>query len=281
MSEHSNALTFESLTPYLLLKNGNFLYKVPYGDGWAVLKVYRGSRGLLGRWQKTMSNWLGGQTGYGIRARLETERACIEMWKAHGIRVFELYPDVQVNAPECRHGEYMLMECVEAPKLVDILQDEAVDIEERFAVYRKFVADWGRRHGLACAEREPKLVHENGDGKHVMILEGELLWFDFEMVYRSRRSVQEHVVHELIQYLWHLHKEVAPELRSRLMDETVANYPFRHLLEMVHPYMYKHPNLIHRFGRAMDRRFKKRARKPTSKYAVARLLQERLAANPA
>ena len=30
-------LKFDDLKPHLLLQNGNFLYKVPYHDGWAIL----------------------------------------------------------------------------------------------------------------------------------------------------------------------------------------------------------------------------------------------------
>ena len=49
MQTSVEVLTFESLEPHLLLKNGNFLYKIPFQDSWAVLKVYYGSRGHVGR----------------------------------------------------------------------------------------------------------------------------------------------------------------------------------------------------------------------------------------
>ena len=63
-------IQFDDLSPHLLLQNGNYLYKVPFGDGWAVLKVYYGSRGTWGRLTKSFSNVvLYGQTSYMPKTR--------------------------------------------------------------------------------------------------------------------------------------------------------------------------------------------------------------------
>lgn len=274
-------LRFDDLAPYLLLKNGNFLYKVPFRGAHAVLKVYYGSRGTLARLTKSFENvLLAGQTSYMPRTRLRIERECMALWRSHGFRVFELYEGVEVEAPGCPAGGYLLMEYVEAPKLIDYLCDPAVPTDAKLELYRRFLAEWGRRHALAIAEREPRLVHENGDGKHVMLL-GEpgdgFLWFDFEMVYRSARRVRDHVSHEIVQYLWHTLKTVPPELAEALLEETVRSYPSRERLEAAYGYFYRHPNPLHRLGRALDRRLFARSKKPTSKYNVARRLHERLA----
>ena len=70
VAEGKEVLTFEDLTPYLLLKNGNYLYKVPFRDRFAVLKVYYGSRGTWSRLQKSFSNVvLYGQTSYMPKTR--------------------------------------------------------------------------------------------------------------------------------------------------------------------------------------------------------------------
>ncbi len=39
-SNKKEVIRFNDLSPYLLLKNGNYLYKIPFRDGFAVLKVY-------------------------------------------------------------------------------------------------------------------------------------------------------------------------------------------------------------------------------------------------
>ncbi len=280
--ERPTHLAFDDLTPYLLLKNGNFLYKVPYGAGWAVLKVYYGSRGFLGRLYKSFANVvLYGQTSYMAKTRLRLERECLGLWAKHGFRTFEVYDDVTIEAPQAPQGGYLLLEYVDKPKLHRYLADDGVDVEERFALYRRWLQEWGRRHALAVELREPRLVHENGDGKHVMLLEdGSFLWFDFEMVYRSKSSVRWHVGHEIIQYLWQMCRELGP-LGDRLLEETVAHYPDRRHLEDAWAYFWRSPNPFARVGRALERKVRKRAKKPTSKYNIARRLREKLDASTA
>jgi hypothetical protein len=269
-------LKFERLEPYLLLKNGNFLYKIPFRGGWAVLKVYYGSRGHLGRITKSISNILAGQTSYMPKTRLRIERECLQLWAEHGFRVFGTYDDVEVQAPNCPPGGYRLFEYVNAPHLVKLLPDASIPIEERFATYRRFLSEWSRRHDLAISLREPRLVHENGDFKHVMLVEDNFLWFDFEMVYNQRGSIHYHVAHEILQYLWQILRGLPGDLGERLLDETVAYYPVRERLLDPYKYFHRNPNLIHRVVREVDRRFSSRAKKPTSKYNVALRLKEKL-----
>ncbi len=271
-------LKFDDLTPHLLLKNGNYLYKVPFRGGFAVLKVYYGSRGVWGRWTKSLSNVvLYGQTSYMPKTRCRVERECIELWRSHGFRVFDLYEDVVVDAPTCVPGGYMLFEYVKAPRLIDYLQDDTVSDDEKFKKYQLFLTQWSHRHDIAIADKEPRLIHENGDGKHVMILDdGDLLWFDFEMVYRSRSRVPELVSHELVQFIWFLLKTLPKDFGDRLLEATIEGYGNRARLESAHMFFFNHPNPLHRFGRALDRKLRKRAKKATSKYNVALTIKERL-----
>jgi hypothetical protein len=274
--EDQETLVFDSLDPYLLLKNGNFLYKVPFRDGWAVLKVYYGSRGKLSTLVKSMENVLAGQTSYMPKTRLRIEQESLDIWSKHGFRVFKTYRDVKVKAPRCPDGGYMLFEYVDARKLDVLLRDDTMPLEERMGVYRRFLKEWSLRHDVAIREREPKLVHENGDGKHVMILEDEFLWFDFEMIYRNPKMVHHYVSHEIIQYIWYLMRNTPPDVQACLIDETVAHYPVRERLYNAYDFFWRHPNLFHRFGRSCERRFKAKARAANSKYSVARKLRERL-----
>jgi len=273
-------LKFDDLTPFLLLKNGNFLYKVPLRGGLAVLKVYHGSRSGLEMALKSLENVVfGGQTSYMPRTRLRIERECLDLWAKHGFRVFRRYDEVEVIAPACPPGGYMLLEYVSKPKLNDYLCDTKVPEAERIATFRRFVAEWGRRHEIAIREREPRLVHENGDGKHVMILDdGSFLWFDFEMIYRSRSKVADHVSHEIIQYLWNILKSTPPELKDALLEATVEGYPDRARLERSYDLFHRHPNPFHRLGRAVDRNLGARRKKKNSKYHVAQWLRDRLEA---
>jgi hypothetical protein len=260
-------LRFDDLAPYLLLRNGNYLYKVPFRDGFAVIKVYYGSRTPLQTWVKSSENVaFAGQTAYFPTTRLRIERECLAVWRKHSFRVYDTFDDVVVEAPQCPPGGYTVFEYRTGPKLFEVLQDTSLGVEPRLEVYRRFLAEWSRRHELAIALREPRLVHENGDGKHVLIFEDELLWFDFEMIWRSRANVPQQVSHEIIQYLWFLSKSV-PELAARLLEETAAFYPDRDRLRAACAYYLYGPR------RMLDRNLRARARRPTSKYAVARRLR--------
>lgn len=277
MASQREVLEFSDLAPYLLLKNGNFLYKVPYRDGHAVLKVYYDSRGTVERWEKSISNWLSGQTSYLPSSRCKVERDCLTLWKANGVLVPELF-DVEVRAPGCKAGYYLLIEYIPHQKLIDWMRDEKKPAEERFAMWRRFLPEWSRRHEMAIAQKEPRLVHENGDAKHVMLMpDGRFLFFDLEMVYRNSSRIEEHVGHEVLQYIWHTSKSIEPELRDRLLDETIAAYPVRERLHQAALYLVHHPRPIARGLRALQRKLKaEKLSKPTSKYAIARRLLERL-----
>lgn len=270
-------LRFDDLSPYLLLKNGNYLYKVPFRDGFAVVKVYYGSRTRLQTLRKSADNWIDGQSSYQPETRRRIERECLDVWRKHGFRVYDTYDDVVIEAPGCPPGGYTVFEYRKGPNLNMHLGDTSVPVEERFALWRRFLAEWGRRHRLAIDERETRLVHENGDGKHVMIFEDGFHWFDFEMVWRDGSHIEDHVSHEILQYLWQISKSIPEDLRQRLLEETVAHYPDPKLLEAAWRLFLAHPNPIQRLARRIDRA-SARGRKSTSKYRIAERLRALLEA---
>lgn len=271
-------LKFENLEQFLLLKNGNYLYKVPYRDGFAVLKVYFGNRSWLRYLTGTISNYFQGQTSFMPKARLTNEKKCLDIWNKSGFRVFKTYQDVEVEGlPE---GGYLLFEYLPALKFKDFFGDSGVPLEERLTTYRRFLKDWHRRHALAVNRCEPRLVHENGDMKHVMIVEGDFLYFDFEMSFRSRNPVRvsEFVSREILAYLKSLRKIVGKDLFSLFLEQTVSHYPETGFLRNTYGVMFQHPNPFVRLARKVDRKTDARAAKPHSKYNVALQLKNLLEA---
>jgi len=269
-------LNIENLEKYLLLKNGNYLYKIPYRGGFAVLKVYFGSRTAFRYLTGTLSNYFQGQTSFMPRARLANEKRCLDIWSHAGFRVFKTYPDVEVEGlPE---GGYLLFEYLPALKFRDFFGDTHIPLEDRLATYRRFLTEWHRRHALAVNRCEPGLIHENGDMKHVMITEDGFLYFDFEMSFRSRNPVRvsEFVSREILAYLKSLRKTVGDELFSVFLEETVAHYPETRFLRNTYQVMFQHPNRLTRLARKVDRKTDPRAAKPHSKYNVARRLRNLL-----
>ena len=269
IQENAHVLRFDNLNEYLLHKNGNYLYKVPFRGGWSVLKVYFGDQSNFRYIHKTYNNlFYNNKSSFMPKQRRRTELECLQIWRDAGFRVFGTYDDVVVEGlPE---GGYALFEYIEAQRFKEYFSDSTVPVEERLQMWRRFLPVWHRRHALAIEQREPKLVHENGDLKHVLIMDdGQFLFFDFEMVFRSRSRIKEFVAREIVAYLKSLCNNVARSEWSKFMEETLDHYPDRKLLESIYDFSFHHPNPFLRFGRFMDRLVKPRARKPFSKYNVA------------
>lgn len=269
-------IRFTNLHQYLLRKNGNYLYKVPFRGGWAVLKNYYGSRSLFTYVKKTLCNLAYcNQTSFMPKGRLKTELECMRIWREAGFRVFDVYEDVVVEGlPE---GGYALFEYVDAVRFVVYFADRRVPIEQKLETWRRFLPVWHRRHALAIERREPRLVHENGDMKHVMILpDGQFLFFDFEMAYRSQERVPDAVAHEILAYLKSLCKTVGKKYWELALRETIEHYPDKKLLESVYLYQFRHPNPVMRTARLLDRTLRPSRKKFFSKYNVARRLHEML-----
>jgi hypothetical protein len=137
----------------------------------------------------------------------------------------------------------------DAPKLINWLNDQSKSAEDRFALYRQWVPEWSRRHDIAIRERDPRLVHENGDGKHVMILEnGSFLWFDFEMTFPPP-SVRLHLMRSSVSLVSGKHA-----LDSERLIETV-----RHIGQVTPAQarlLLATSELAASFCRACDRAFK-------------------------
>jgi hypothetical protein len=274
----SETLEFDNLDHFLLLKNGNYLYKIPFRDGYAVLKVYYGTRSVLRYIGGTISNFFEGQTSFMPRARMLNEKRCLQIWRDAGFRVFNTYDDIAVRGLPA--GGYMLFEYLPALQFKDYFADTAVALEDRLSTYRRFLKVWHRRHDLAVKQQEPRLVHENGDLKHVMIVDDQFLFFDFEMTYRSRYRVPEFVSREILAYLKSLGKIVGPELFPVFLEQTVEHYAATGLLHNTYQLMFAHPNPVIRLARLIDRKFSAGAAKPFSKYNVARHLKKLLNARP-
>jgi hypothetical protein len=266
MADSRPALRFDNLEQYLLLKNGNYLYKVPYKGGWAVLKVYYGSLPMWRYRLKSAGNvLLANQTAVMPWNRRQTELDCIRLWRDAGFRVFDVYDEKVEGVPQ---DGYALYEYVEATRFVQYFPNKKIPLAERLAMWRRFLPVWHRRHQLAVDRREPRFVHENGDLKHVMILGDEFLFFDFETCFRSKDRIKEVVAREILCYLKSMARNVPDEFEA-FLTETVAHYPGRDLLAYTHQFAFADPNLFVRLGRKLDLMFRERAQKKSSKYNIA------------
>ncbi|MCU0724221.1 MAG: hypothetical protein MUE73_00295 [Planctomycetes bacterium] len=274
MSEPVRAvLRLDELPKVRLAGEGNFLYKVPFGDGHVVVKIYRGTRSAFLYLKKTFGNvCITGRTSHMPRARQRTETDCIRAWESHGFRCFRMHPEIEVEGVD--RDLYMVFEFAPGRHFRDWFRDESVPLPERLQTWRKFIPEWHRRHRIAVETSDPRLIHENGDVKHVMLWEGGFLYFDFEMLYRSR-NVRLLVGREILAYMRSVGRFFGPEMYERLMDLLVEHYPDKALLLAAFDVTWRHPNPFLRLARCLDR-LKPGNRKRFSKYNVALDLRRRL-----
>jgi hypothetical protein len=270
-------LRLDDLPRQPLAGEGNYVWKIPFEggtDGFAVLKVYFGSRHPALHWKKTLGNrLLTGRSSHMPRARFATEVACIEVWERHGFRCFGMHPEVKVEGlPE---GGYMVYDWTPGLHFREYFRDVSIPLEERMATWRRWLPEWCRRHQAAVRWNEPRLIHENGDVKHVMLWQGDYVYFDFEVQFTGR-DVRDLVGREILAYMRSVGKFFGPEMYERMLDELVEHYPDKALLYAAYEHAYRNRHPVIRSARALDRALKPRHRQRFSKYSVARDIGRRL-----
>jgi hypothetical protein len=256
---------------------GNWLYKIPFRGGHAVLKGYFGNRNPLLHMKKTVGNiLLTGRTSHMPAARCKHERECIEVWEKHGFTCFGIHPEVVFE--DLPKGQYLLFDYVPGLHFKNYFADESKHLEERMTTWRRYLLEWHRRHKAAVENDEPRLIHENGDVKHVMLWKDDFVYFDFEICFRSY-DIRDLVGRELLAYLRSVGKWFGDSLYNMMMDELVAHYPDKSLLLEAWAHAFQNHNVAMRYARRLDYALKAKNKKPYSKYSVALDLKRRLDAS--
>ena len=257
-----------------LAGHGNWLYKIPFRGDWAVLKIYFGNRNPLLHWKKSFGNlFITGRTGHLPRTRCKVEVECVNLWEKHGFTCFKMYPEVKFSdVPE---GGYMLFDYVPGIHFRTYFRDESVPLEERMETWKTWLPIWARRHKLAVELGEPRLIHENGDMKHVMLWKGDFVNFDFEIVFRSK-DIRDLVGREMLAYMRSIGKAFGDEMYDLMMDGIIKWYPDKAMLMEAYIHGIENRNPVMRFFRRLDRMFRSANKKQYSKYNVAFDLKRRL-----
>jgi len=139
----------------------NDLRALATADGRKVLKVYR----TRDRWRRSMQ-----------------ERAVLEVWRRHGFRVPEVYDLRLPRVPQ----PYLVMEWVSGITLQDLLRSAGYSPQQKLDVLDRVYAEMQRRHEMAFASGELRLVHPDPNTGNVILAAGAAVWLDLEDEARSR-----------------------------------------------------------------------------------------------
>lgn len=257
-----------------LAGKGNFLWKVPYGDDFIVVKIYFGTRGRYIDCKKTLTNYLlQDRTSAMPWGRFRTERDSFLAWEHHGFRCFRRLDHIWIKGLPA--DGYVVMEYLPGLHFREYFKDESVDFGERMTLFRRWLLEWHRRHRISVEQGHNLLHHENFDVKHVMIVDGEFLYFDFEVAFRSR-NMADLVGREILAFMRSVGKFFGEEIYWRMMRELLEHYPDRNLLEAAWAHAFQNPRLHMRIGRRLEAALQPKHRKRFSKYQVARDLRKLL-----
>src|SRR5262245_61967652 len=117
-------LRLQDLEKVPLAGEGNFVWRIPFRGGSAVLKVYYGSRGWPLYLKKTLGNFITRRSSHMPRTRWKTEADVARLWEANGFRCFRMLPQVTVEGLP-REG-YMVWEWTPGRHFRDYFKDEKV-----------------------------------------------------------------------------------------------------------------------------------------------------------
>ncbi len=187
----------------------------------AVVKIYGQRRGFLItalRWFD--SRVIAGKSSDLPRARCETERSVLELWRRTGFDVPAILEDA---LPETTDRHVLVIECVPGDSLRDLIKGRRVTDQELTDILERFARDCRRRHDTALALKEPRLIHEHPSLRHVMVADDRLINLDFEVVFMRRHDIERIVSLEIAGFLRALAKETK-EIFPRYLEAFARAY---------------------------------------------------------
>jgi hypothetical protein len=242
-------------------------------DNKYIVKCYGRKRSKWREILGTLANYLAGKSSLRPLDRFETEKKVMKTWHDHGFHVFkqsEVEDFIGIKEP------HLVLEYVRGQTLLSFFADPHVGKDEKTAMLRRFIPEWGRRHHLAMKSGNRLLIQEHPSFKHVFVNDtGQFFAFDFETVYQAPHRLASLIGREIAGYVRSLYKVTAPEEFSGFLDIIIQEYPHREYLLYPFRFFFRHPNPIMRMLYSLDRR-RPRHQKRHSKYPVARMLGEHL-----
>lgn len=162
----------------------------------AVLKVYRGRNTPFKQLVKSVSHLLiERKRGIGARARYETERLALEIWRREGFDVPALLDlPAPVPTPE---GPYVWLEFLPGVPLSDFIEDPDAPFDDKVRYVERLGQELARRQRRALEISEPLLIQEHASVKHVIVDGERMVHFDLEGGYRPGFDITEAATQEL------------------------------------------------------------------------------------
>lgn len=253
--------------------DGNRSWRIETPKGPALQKLYCARGGALGGLVRELLIALARtKTSARPRARRDTERRLLHLWRARGVDVPADWTD---DLPQFGAPDVAVLEFVEdAVPLWDLVVRPGLDEERRADVLRRFAAAWGRRHAEALRTGDAGLVQEHGTIRHVLVAGDRLVWIDLEQAFLAREDVSPLLAKEVAGFLRSLWKRAGEERYRLDLAEIVPAYGDPTVLRAACD-EYLRPRGARRVLWAVDRALRNERRR-RAKYGALEALDEEL-----
>lgn len=202
-------------------------YLINFGDDEepdrAVVKCFGPRSGPFNVFLRSLANFFTGRTGVYAKRRYKTERKVIEVWRENGFGTFTIIDDLP---PQFAGRLWLVTRYADGVTLDAFLADQSVGQARKDEVMTRFWAQTARRQALALEKRQRRLIPSNPTLKHVMLMpDGEMLFFDFEVAFVRFASVKTLIGRELTGYVRSMRRILNTEQFNHNLKVMVRVFP--------------------------------------------------------
>lgn len=197
----------------------------------AVVKCFGPRSGKFNIFLRNVGNFFTGRTGVGTWRRFKTERKAITAWHQYGFGAFMLIDTL----PEQLNGKpWLVTAFADGITLDQFLADQSVGQARKDQIMTEFWEQTAKRQRLALQSRKRLLIPSNPNLKHVMLMpDGELLTFDFEVAFVRFASIKTLIGRELTGYVRSMRNFLNTEQFNHSLKVMVKAYPEPNFLNYV------------------------------------------------
>jgi len=266
---------------------GNLVFRVRTAEGSVIHKIYRNRHGLVRTWVRCLLVRAARvKTGTDATSRWRTEADVLAVWRAAG---FDVPADESPLHPELAGPRRLVLEDVAGHSMLTLLASKEMRRKRdtallpcaaRDELLRRFAEVWCRRHALAMARSEPRLVQEHGGFQHVLVSGQRLVHIDFEQAFLRPGNLRAKIAREMAGYLRSLYKRIDADVFRAYVEALADGYGDREFLSACVNEYLSNPDPRLRAVWAVDRFLRRSGMHGGKKYDALAVLAEVLQSAP-
>lgn len=196
----------------------------------AVVKCFGRRTSWLNTQLRALTNFFSGRSSIYVKKRYATERRIMRLWQSHG---FDTFTEITDLPPDLQGRCWLVTKFADGMRLDHYLAQQDIGQGEKDAVMRRFWEQTARRHRLALNLCERGLLQGNPSLKHIMLLkDGQMLTFDFEVAFVRFVSVKTLIGRELVGYVRSMAEVLNSAQLNHCVKAMVQSYPETTLLDL-------------------------------------------------